>query len=200
MPTIGLTGNFGMGKSSVLKIFRELGAYTFSADTFVHQILQHPDIINKISKALGDEVIVIGSRGTSINKIRVADIVFSDPEKRKSLEGIIHPEVIRKVKKKAREILQRDPSALVVFEVPLLFEGGYEDHFDNSVVVYCNVSTAMKRVALKGFSREDARKRTAAQMSISKKKKLADYLIDNNGAIEKTKIRVRKIYNDIMTG
>lgn len=193
MPTIGLTGNFGMGKTAVLHLFRKSGAYTFDIDKFVHEILKKPETIRIIAQALGKDVLTKKITKISINKTRVAKIIFDDAGKRKVLEQIVHPQVLKIMKTTESGILKRDHSALIVFEVPLLFEAGYEKHFDKTIVVYCNKDTAINRVIKKGFSKDEAHKRLRAQMPITRKKKLADFLINNNYDISGTEKRVKRI-------
>jgi dephospho-CoA kinase len=191
MPTIGLTGNFGMGKTSVLSLLKKSGADTFNIDKFVHQILNRPETIRKIARALGDDIL-IRSPKLSINKTRVAKLIFNDSEKRKAVEKIIHPQVLKFVKSTRSRILKKDPSALIIFEIPLLFEAGYENFFDKTVVVYCNINTAIDRLIAKGFSKDEILKRIHTQMPITKKKKLADFVINNNGDISNTERQIRR--------
>lgn len=192
MPTIGLTGNFGMGKTTVLSLFKKSGAYTFNIDEFVHQILKKPETVRKISRALGDDILTRSPK-LSINKGRVAKLIFNDSEKRKAVEKIIHPQVLKIIKTSRSNILKKSPSALIIFEIPLLFEAGYEDFFDKTVVAYCNKKTAIDRLIAKGFSRDEILKRMGAQMPITKKKKLADFVINNNGDISNTERQIMRI-------
>ncbi|MEW6599853.1 MAG: dephospho-CoA kinase [Nitrospirota bacterium] len=197
MPVIGLTGNFGMGKSTVLKLFNKLGAHTFSADEFVHNILENPVIIRKIARVLGRDILKIDKGNISIDKECAADIIFNNPDKRKAVERIIHPEVLKLFKKAVSGILKKKSSAMIVFEVPLLFEAGYAAHFNKTIVVYCSRDTALMRLTQKGFSRNEAVKRMRAQMPITKKKRLADFLIDNNKNRSVTGLQIRKIYKEL---
>jgi len=196
MPTIGLTGNFGMGKTTVLALFRKSGAHTFNIDKFVNEILQEPETIKKISYALGEDIL-IKSPKLSINKARVARLIFNDSDKRKTLEKIIHPQVLKIIKATRSEILKKNPSALIIFEIPLLFEAGYEKYFDKIIVIYCNRNNAISRLVKKGFSQDEAYKRLRAQMPITKKKKLADFVITNNYDIENTGKQVRRIFKKL---
>lgn len=193
MPIIGLTGNFGMGKSTVLKLFRESGVFTYSADDFVHKILENQAIIRRIVRVLGKEVLTSGAANLSLDKNIIAGIIFDDPLKRKAIEKIVHPEVLKEIRLTASEVLSREPSAMIIFEVPLLFEAGYEHFFDKTIVVYCKQSTALARLVQKGFTKEAALKRIRAQMPITQKKRLAHFLINNNDSIANTKVQVKKI-------
>ena len=197
MPTIGLTGNFGMGKTTVLGLFKKLGAHTFNIDEFVNKILHKDIIIRRISRLLGDEVLIITSSGTSLNKSKVAGIIFNDPDKRKAIEEIIHPGVLKEIKAIRFNILNADPDALIIFEVPLLFEAHYENHFDKTIVVHSKRQVAINRLTKKGFTKDDILKRFRSQMPIYKKKDLADFLIENNGDNKATSERVKKIFNKL---
>ena len=199
MLTVGLTGAFGMGKSTVLQLFSELGAFTFNVDGFVHNILKNPEAIKRIAEVLGNDILIKNSANVSINKKHMADIIFKYPDRRKAVEKIIHPEVLKVIKLTISDIAGRKPSAIVIFEVPLLFEAGYERFFDKVIVVYCSRDRAIKRLAEKGFSRDDAVKRIRAQMPVTAKKKLADFVIDNNGDPEKTRLQVMEIYDKLAT-
>lgn len=200
MPTIGLTGNFGMGKSTVLRMFAEMGAWTYNTDDFVHTILRKDSIINKISSLLGAGVVFVQSGKRSLNKKRISEIVFTDPVKRKALEDIVHPEVLRLIKRTESDVLRKDPEAFIIFEVPLLFEAGYERHFDSIVTVYTTREIAIERLSLKGFTREEALERMRSQMPVSQKKQRSDYVIDNSHGAERTEKRVKSILADIKKG
>ena len=186
-----------MGKTMVLKLFRKLGAHTFSSDDYVHGILTRPVIIKRLSDALGEEVVSVTGKKTSINKKAMADMIFSDPRKRKQAEKIIHPEVMKLIRTDAAGILKKDRTALIVFEVPLLFEAGYGKHFDYTATAYCTRANIAKRAGRKGFTKQEAFRRLRAQMPITQKKKLADFRINNNGSIEDTEKQVRRIYDRI---
>lgn len=197
MLTIALTGNFGMGKTAVLQLLNKLGAYTINIDDVVHALLDKPSIAKKISRLLGRDLLSKGTGPVSINKKRTAAIIFNDSEKRKELEQIIHPEVLKEIKRIEAAIARRKPDSVIVFEIPLLFEAGYERYFDRTITVHAARKTALKRLSKKGFSKEDSLKRMNAQMPISRKKKMADFLIDNNDSIEKTEKRVKRVFRSI---
>lgn len=189
-----------MGKSTVLRLFKRLGAYTVDADELVHEIMKKKRIIKKVADLLGEDVVVKGRKGVLINKRRVAEIVFNNPEKRRALEGIIHPGVFKKMEAVRRAIYRKRPEAVIVFEVPLLFETGCEGMFDKIVVVHCTRERAIERLMKKGFSRNEIMKRMAIQMPIREKKKRADFLIDNNGSPATTLAQVREIMRAVTRG
>jgi len=193
MPTAGLTGNFGMGKSTVLKLFSEAGAVTFNADDYVHEILDRPSFIHRIASLLGEQVIDRRGKRPRLNKRRIALMIFNDRDKRRGLEKLLHPEVMKRI----RENIRRHRDKVVVVEVPLLFESGFDRYFDYSITVYTDRATSINRLQAKGVLREDAEKILAAQMPITKKKRLADFRINNNGDLEKTRRRELRIYRKI---
>lgn len=204
MPFIGLTGGLGMGKTTVLRFFKKSGAYIINADTVVHELLKNRSIIKKLTILLGKDVLIKKSltavrqaSRVSINKELMADIIFDNPQKRKAVEKIFHPEVIKTAKKIKKEILNKNRYAIIVFEVPLLFEKGYGNIFDKIIVVYCSKAKAIKRLMQKGFSKEQAIRRMRVQMPISRKKTSADFLINNNLDISCTKSQVEVIFNKL---
>ncbi len=197
MPTIALTGNFGTGKTSVLELFQKLGAYTFNIDCFVHEIHTKPETISTMTEILGDSILHEGPKGPCTDKKRIAEIIFNDPEKRRAVEKIIHPAVMRMVVETESRISRENPSALIMFEVPLLYEAGYDKYFEKVIVVYCKRDIVLERLAKKGVSRDDALKRLDAQMPITRKIKRGDYVIDNSEDIKKTEKKVAKIFREL---
>lgn len=186
-----------MGKTTVLSLLKQSGAYTFDVDRFVHEILKSPDIISKIVRAVGKDVLLMRSGKMSVDKARIAHIIFHDSSKRRAVERIIHPQVLQTIKSASKAILKKEPSALIVFEVPLLFEAGYEPVFDRTIVVHASRDTALSRLAGKGVSKDDAMRRLRVQMPITKKRKLADFVINNNGNIDSTKKQIDRILSKL---
>ncbi len=197
MPFIGLTGGLGTGKTTVLKLFKNSGVYTIDADKLVHQILKKPSTIKKLTAIIGKGILIERAAKTFINKKRMADIIFNDSQKRRAVEKIIHPEVIKTAKDIKTKILAKKSNAIIVFEVPLLLEAGYEKIFDKIIVVYCSKEIAVNRVLRHGLSRKQALQRMRAQLPISRKKAAADFLINNNLSISNTKSQVKEIFKKI---
>jgi dephospho-CoA kinase len=188
----GLTGNYGMGKSYVLSVFRELGAMVLDSDEIVHYLLQDKKVIGRVKKILGEK---IEREDGSIDKKEIAKIIFDNSELRGKLEMLLHKLVFDEIQKSLRKI--KGEKRLVVVEVPLLFEGGYQDRFDTTMTVYTTQKAAIERLTKSGISRGNALKRLKAQLPIQIKKKKADFLIDNNGSKRKTFGQVEKIYGQL---
>lgn len=204
---IALTGGLGTGKTTVLRIFKNLGAHIIDADKLVHEILKKPSIIKKLSAILGKDILIKKASKVLINKKRMADIIFNNPQKRRSVEKVIHPEVIKSAEDIKVKILTKEPDAIIIFEVPLLFEAGYSQTrsdspvakkiFDKVIVVYCSKATAIKRLKKHELSEEQILKRMRAQIPLSQKKASADFLIDNNFSINETKLQVKEIFKEL---
>ena len=181
-----------MGKSFVLSVFKELGAEVLDSDEIVHHLLQDKKVISKVKKVLGGQA--ENGHGALINK-EVAKIIFNNNEIREKLEALLHPLVFREIQKYMRKI--KGKQRLVIVEVPLLFEGGYQGRFNRTMTVYATQKTAIERLMKSGISRRNALKRLKAQLPIQIKKKRADYLIDNNGPKQKTRKQVEDIYEQL---
>ncbi len=198
MPFIGLTGGFGAGKTTVLQFLKDFGAYTISADAIVHELLKKPSVIRKLVLILGQEVLTKRLSKKFINKKRMAAIIFSDPVKRASVEKILHPEVIRKAIQTKKKIQKKDNNAVIVFEVPLLFESGYQDIFDKTIAVSCSTAAARRRLLKTGVSVEEIHQRMKAQITSAKKKALADFVINNSSDLLNTRNQVKALFEDFL--
>ncbi|KJR42833.1 dephospho-CoA kinase [Candidatus Magnetoovum chiemensis] len=175
---IGLTGNFGSGKSAVLGAFKELGATVISADECVQQLLKTDEIIKTIALRLGD---VLDNCG-KLDKKKIANIVFNDTKSRKTLEAILHPPVMNEI----RQIGKNNAERIVVAEIPLLFEGGYTNSVDKIITVTCQRDIAVKRLLNKGFTAEEIDQRLNAQIPDIEKTKLSHFTIDNSFNFDNT--------------
>jgi dephospho-CoA kinase len=185
----GLTGNFGMGKSCALSLFRELGAVTLNADHIVARLLEEKAVIREIVKLFGKDVI---SPDGVLDKKAVARKVFGDEVSRREIEALLHPLVFREIDHFTEKI--RDKNCIVIIEVPLLFEGEHHGRFRKVITVYTQEETAVERLVKAGYSSEEAIVRLKAQLPIETKKARADYTIDNSGTKEETKKQVEEIY------
>ncbi|KJU85296.1 dephospho-CoA kinase [Candidatus Magnetobacterium bavaricum] len=186
---IGLTGNFGTGKSTVLGLFRALGAVTVSADEIVHRLLGLDAIKETLVGVAGD----ILAQDGSIDKRKMAGVVFSDAGVRVRVEGIIHPHVMREIK----QLHQRSGGSIVVAEIPLLFEGGFERDVDVTITVTSTPEAINQRLIQKGYSQEEAQRRLAAQMSDSKKVQVSNYVIDNSSTLDVLQRQVEAVFDKL---
>lgn len=193
MLVVGLTGNYGMGKSRILALFAKLGAYTFSSDAIVATLLTEKDVLEKISRVIGHGAFY---KNGSLNKKKVARLIFHDETLRRSLEDILHPLVFERIKDFLKAV---DKSSVVIIEVPLLFERGYRKKFDKTITVFTDEETALKRLEKAGVKRTDALLRLQSQLPIKEKMKRSDFIIDNSGSIRETTSRAEAIYKTLLT-
>ncbi len=196
MIIIGLTGNYGMGKSTVARMFGDFGAIIIDADDIVRELLKDSAVIYEIKKAFGEDIIqhsAVSGQPPEINKRMLAEIVFEHPHLRISLENILHPRVFRKIDEEIAKIT--DTSAIVIIEAPVIFERGYQNRFDKIITVYASEEIAINRLKEKGISEEDARKRLKSQFPIEMKISKSDFAIDNSRDLENTRRQVEEIYS-----
>jgi dephospho-CoA kinase len=193
MLLVGVTGNYGMGKSTVLRLFKNLGGIIIDADEIVDSLLGEEDVLEKIRRVLGETVFLKNGR---LSKKRVAHIVFKNDSLRRSLEDILHPLVFRKINLLLNKKDFRDK--LVFVETPLLFERGYERRFDMTITVYAEEEAALRRLEKEGISRRESQLRLKVQLPIEEKIKRPDFTVDNNGAIKETTSQVERIYRELL--
>lgn len=193
MLLVGLTGNYGMGKSTVLSMFEKLGATILDTDKIVELLLTEKDILEKIRGLLGDKVF---DENDSLNKKKVANLVFKNNMLRHLLEDILHPLVFKRIHFFLDKINKKDK--VIMIAVPLLYERGYEERFDKTITVYTKEETALNRLGKEGITREEALLRLKAQLPIEEKIKRSDFIIDNNGTIEKAMAQVEIIYKKLL--
>lgn len=192
MLLVGLTGNYGMGKSTVLSMFEKLGAITLDTDRIVGLLLGENDVLDKIRGLLGDNV--FKSDG-SLDKKKVADSVFKDNALRSSLEDILHPLVFERMNIFLDNEDRKDK--VIMIAVPLLFERGYENRFDRTITIHTKEETALDRLEKEGITREEALLRLKAQLPVEEKSKRSHFAIDNNGTLEETLEQVEIIYRKL---
>ncbi len=189
---VGLTGNIGSGKSTAARIFSELGVPTFDTDKIGHEILESDSAVRTaIAEAFGDDIIKSGP----VNRRKLGEIVFRDPLKRKKLESILHPAIMATVRDR---IFGHPHRGYVIVEVPLLYEAELAGEFDYVVLVRTDEGNAVARAAANlGIGRKEITKRLATQIPQSKKEKLADFVISNNGTVEELRERIRLLHSII---
>jgi len=190
---VGLTGNYGMGKSTVLNIFQKLGALTYDADKIVEALLQETEVLQKIRNLFGDGIFQANG---GLDKQKVASIIFSDNASRRSLEDILHPLVFEKI----HRLLEHPDTAkkIVVVEIPLLFERGYEDRFQCIITVQTELERALHRLEEKGVKREEALRRIRLQVPIEEKIRKSDFTVNNNGTTSEAEQQVRNIFEKLL--
>ena len=198
MIIVGLTGSVGTGKSTVTNFFRELGAYIIDWDELAREVIRpHLRAWKEIVEYFGKDFL---NEDLTINRQKLAEIVFSDKEKVAKLNQIVHPEVFKEDERITNEIKSLDPDALIIKDIPLLFELTRPIFVDKVVVVSASEQTQLRRLEEKGMSRDDAQSRIKSQLPLEEKIESADFVINNDGPLEETKKQVEEIYSLLRKG
>ncbi len=189
---IGLTGSFGSGKSTVADIFVASGARRIDADKIAHSCISPgKQAYVKIIAAFGH---VLVGKNKKIERPRLAGIAFSDKKKLKQLESILHPEIIKIIRKKINAIKK----GVVILDAPLLLEARLRNIVDKLVVVKINRDEQLRRLlGKKCFKKQDILRRIKTKIPLRAKVRLADFIIDNNGSLGKTRKQVKRIIGKI---
>ena len=198
MLIIGLTGSIGTGKSTVANFFKELGAYIIDWDILAREVVQpHLKAWEGIVQYFGKDVL---NEDMTLNRQKLAEIVFLNKEKVEKLNQIVHPEIISEDDRITKQITNRDPDALIVKDIPLLTEAYRGKLVDKIIVVSASEKTRLQRLEERGMNQEEAKKRIQSQAPLDEKIKFADFVIDNDGSLEQTKMQVKKIYTLLKKG
>jgi dephospho-CoA kinase len=174
--TIGLTGGIAAGKSEALAAFSRLGAATLSSDAVVHELLDSEPLLGRLVERWGVDVAPTGK----VDRNRIGEVVFADPDQLTWLEQQIHPLVGERI---GGWLLALSPQAEVaVIEVPLLFESGMEKAFDATVAIVTADEVRRERAAARGHALVGERE--ARQLGQEEKAERADWIVENDGSVE----------------
>ena len=197
MLKVGLTGGIASGKSTVSGIFARLGAKVLDADEVARELLRPGQPAWKgLRQAFGEDFFY--PDGT-VKRKQLRKLVFANPEKRDQLNAIVHPEVMKEINRKSEVLSSSLQAKVLVVDVPLLLEVGVADRFDKIIVVDARESVQINRLVQRdGISEEEAKQALKAQMPLSEKVELADYVIDNNSTLADTEIQVRKVWEELL--
>jgi dephospho-CoA kinase len=198
MILVGLTGGIATGKTTVAKMLKRCGAAVIDADALAREVvLPDKPAWRAIVKTFGKKVL---NPDQTVNRHALGHIVFQSRTKLRLLERIIHPRVARLQAHLTRQIARNSPTAVVIYDVPLLFEAGINKRFDKTIVVTADRKTQITRLRKRnGLSRAVALQRIRHQMPLSKKVQLADYVLD--GTLSKSALRrnVRQLHRTLRT-
>jgi len=198
---VGLTGGIACGKTTVAGMFRRLGAHVIDADSIGHELLKKGSpVYARLVEEFGEGVL---DEEGNVSREKLGRIVFSDPERRRRLNEIVHPVIVEKALRLARELAEADPEGVVVIEAPLLFEVGMDGEVDVTVAVVADeelqVERQLERWRRMGrkADRREAISRIRAQMPASEKAKRADFVIENNGTVRELWERVLEVWDEL---
>jgi dephospho-CoA kinase len=194
MLLVGLTGGLGAGKSTVGRMLGDRGAILVDADELAHHALDPgTPAYAQVCDLFGDEVITSSGE---LDRAAIAASVFDQPERRRALESIVHPEVFRML----AEIVEarRDSDDIIVFDAPLIVETGFHDACDAVVVVTASEEERVARaVRDRGMSPDEARARIRAQLGDAEREAVADVVIRNDGSVAELERRVEELWEQL---
>ena len=190
MLVIGLTGSLGSGKSTVAAMFARKGSMIIDADAITRALLtENQKCIKKVAKIFPSAILT----SNTINRSELAKLVFKNPRELHKLTDILYPEALKVVKS---HISQYKHESLVVLDVPLLFESGWNKITDITIVVKAKRAQLIERAQKRlGISRNDVLRRLQHQMPLKKKCEMADIIIDNSQDLKHTQKQVDAVIN-----
>jgi dephospho-CoA kinase len=193
---VGLTGGIASGKSLVARVFKDLGAHVIDADRIVHELLEpEQPACREVLEHFGKDIMLPNG---GIDRRKLGEIVFNDPEKRAWLNSCLHPKVFSVYTSQVQHLQSRQPDAMVVLNAALLIETGYHRKMDKTVVIYADREQQIERLSLRDkFTREQALARIMSQMPLAEKRAHADYVIDNTGSREDAEVQAREVFQKL---
>ena len=191
---IGLTGGIGTGKSTVSRKLRERGYPVIDLDVISREVIEYPEVINELVRNFGIEILesqnnISGKKSISRNKLR--QTVFKEEKKVSVLNSIMHPPIVEEMRRQVENFKKNYKTVFV--EVQLLFEAKLEKEFDLTVLVYADKKTQLERVLKRdGRKEEEVQQIINAQMDMTEKRRLSNYIIANNGDSEMLDLEIEK--------
>lgn len=186
-----ITGTIGAGKSTVSGMFRSMGYPVFDADVCTHMCLRMPHpCCEEVLAAFGEELL---QEDGTIDRTKLGGMIFNDEERRLLLNSIVHPHVLREM----LTWMDEQQSPIVFAEVALLFEAGWDQYFDETIVVTCTVDTAVRRmVEYRGYTEEEAHRRIRSQIDREEQIRKGDTIFRNDGTLEQLRNAVQQWTED----
>ena len=194
MLIIGVTGSLGSGKTTIASFFARRGVKVVNADKLAHSLILPGKIcFKRIIRVFGKDILVRGR----IDRKKLGECVFSDTRNIKKLNAIIHPQVIKAVKKKMATYRKTKAVKAVILDVPLLIESGMHKLCDVVIIVKSSLKAQTARLKSRGFAPKEIQKRLSVQMSFAQKRRHGDFIIDNTKNFQKTKKQVEDIWQKL---
>ena len=191
MLTIGLTGGIASGKSIVARMLQEQGCHIIEADLVAHEFLKPSNpVAQRVVAEFGPEIL---GPGGAIDRAKLGEMVFGDPQKLARLNALTHPPVLEEIVRQLEEIARKDASSIAVVVAALHVESGYYKNFDRLAVAWCTREQQLSRLMNRGLTREQAERRIASQLPLDEKRRLADDVIDCSQSFEDTRRQVEEI-------
>ena len=198
MLVVGLTGGVASGKTTVSQILRQEGAILIDADQIARELVQpRTPTWSELIRVFGKEIL---EADESINRKKLAAMVFSNHQKRRLLEEILHPQIRNEIDRRVEEIRKKDPEAVVVVDAALLVETGAYRRMDKLIVVTATEAQQIERLRKRtGAAQEEAKGIISSQMALEAKVNVADFIIRNEGTLEETSKKAKEIFQELKT-
>ena len=196
MLRVGLTGSIAVGKSFVTSVFAELGCHVLDADQTAREVVMPGAAgLKAVAQEFGEEIL---SPDGTLDRARMAAVVFADEQKRLRLNHILHPIIIARQDAILRGWELEDPNGIAVVDAALMIESGGYKRFDKLIVVHCRPEVQLERLMLRNkLTLAEAQQRIASQMPQEEKQRYADYLIDTSDGFESTRKRTAEVHNEL---
>jgi dephospho-CoA kinase len=197
MLRVGLTGGIASGKSTVARVFGELGAHVLDADRIARDLVPPGSpALSRIVREFGMEI--LRADGT-LDRAALGAVVFADAGKRRVLEAILHPLILAEVDRRIAELERTDPQGMAIVEAALILELGRQREFDAIVVVWAEEEQQRRRVVLRDkLSADEAGRRLAAQMPLVEKRSRADFVVDNSRDLTACRADAERVYGELL--
>ena len=192
MIKVALTGGIGSGKSAAGDFFEDLGAVVVDADQLARDVVERgTDGFDELVATFGDEILTNGI----LDRSKLGQIVFADPNARKTLEEIIHPRVAEAFE----EIVQSSPAdSVIVYQIPILVETKGQDRFDYIITVEATLENRTARLKNRGLKGYEIDARMKAQATDVERAAIADAVFKNDGDLDQLLRQVENIYEDVL--
>lgn len=189
---IGLTGGIATGKSTVSKMLAAQGVRIVDADVIARDVMNPGQpLLAAVAEQFGPEFLLPEG---GLDRRRMAEHIFNRPEERQALNAIVHPAIRAEIRRQVEAAEAADPTGIVAADIPLLYESGLEELYEQIVVVYVPRAVQLERLTSRdGLAPEQAESRLNAQLDIEEKKRRADFVIDNSGTLEETRRQVEAL-------
>ena len=197
-PTVvGLTGGIASGKSTVARMFAELGAEVIDADAIAREVLCSPAVCEKLRQEWGEEI--MGGNACP-DRDKIAEIAFDAPEKLAELKAWVHPPTLSEMRSRLDLALRTHTAPLIVIDAPLLIEADLEAWCDAILFVEADAERrATRAVTARRWSPDELARREKAQAPLVEKRRRADAIISNNGSPEETRTQVKRLFRECIS-
>jgi len=196
MLRVGLTGGIATGKSTVGAMFVELGCHLIESDQITHQLFEPGQAVHAaVVKQFGNRILALDG---TIDRRILGGIVFRDPQARGKLNSLVHPAIIQRQQEWLKAMQAQDPHGIAIVDAALMIEVGTYKNYDKVIVVTSSSELQKERLrARSALSDEEIESRIRSQMPNEEKIKYADFVIDNSGSMESTRVQVETVYRQL---